>query len=373
MTIAAYTGLPGHGKSYGVVENVIKPALKNKREVFTNIPMQSEECIKQFGMTATQFKTEDIIENPNWWSEVFNPGAVIVIDELWRLWPSGLNAKNVRDQDKAFLAEHRHLVGDNGHSTEIIFVTQDLSQIANFARSLVESTFRVTKLSKVGLNKRFRVDVYFGPVTGVSPPVSKRDREIHGSFKKSTYALYQSHTKSMTGEAGNETRIDNRFNALGGLKIKLGIIVFFGCLLVFYLGANRLSAYYGGTPSDSSDKTQQTQDSSVRQETIQKATTSKPSKPFAEFLARADSISISFNNGRYPRIEYQFQIEFDDMEAVLTSTELARLQYALTPINQCLVKIEGADWIGFAMCKPDERSQGWIEDIVTSTSQTEPM
>lgn len=372
MTIAAYTGLPGHGKSYGVVENVIKPALKDKREVFTNIPMQSEECIKQFGMTVTPFRTEDIIENPNWWSEVFSPGAVIVIDELWRLWPSGLNAKNVRDQDKAFLAEHRHLVGENGCSTEIVFVTQDLSQVANFARSLVETTFRVTKLSKVGMNKRFRVDVYFGPVTGVSPPISKRDREIHGSFKKSTYSLYQSHTKSVTGEAGNEARIDNRFNALGGLKIKLGVAAFLGCLVVLYFSVGSLSAYYGGDVEDL-DANEQADPVSTHHKRPQEVIATTPRKPSVEFLARADSISISFNNGRYPRIEYQFQVEFDDMKAVLTSTELARLQYALTPINQCLVKIEGADWIGFAMCKPDERKQGWIEGMVTSTAQTEPM
>ena len=61
MSISAYTGLPGHGKSYGVVDNVIRPALEKKREIFTNIPMNSDECLERFGMTVTQFKTEDII------------------------------------------------------------------------------------------------------------------------------------------------------------------------------------------------------------------------------------------------------------------------------------------------------------------------
>ena len=369
MTIAAYTGLPGHGKSYGVVENVIKPALEQKREVFTNIPMNSDECLKRFGMTVTQFKTDDIIENPNWWSEVFNPGAVIVIDELWRLWPSGLNAKNVRDQDKAFLAEHRHLVGENGQSTEIIFVTQDLSQIANFARSLVETTFRVTKLSKVGMDKRFRVDVYFGPVTGASPPVSKRDREIHGKFKKDVYALYKSHTKSVTGEAGNEKRIDKRYNALGGFGIKLGVVVVVVALVACYYGFKHLASYYGFTESDSKQTIQQTN----KQTNLQQVQSVQPKKDVFQFLAKAEGIYINFNNGHFPNVDYRFKVVFDDMEATFTTVELARMEYSLVPINECMVKIEGPDWKGFAMCQRDEIKQGWVESMVTDPGGSNPM
>ena len=113
MSISAYTGLPGHGKSYGVVDNVIRPALEKKRTVYTNIPMISDECLKRFKMTVVQFDTKDIIDNPNWWSDTFEAGSIIVIDECWRLWPSGLNASKARETDKSFLAEHRHLVGKN--------------------------------------------------------------------------------------------------------------------------------------------------------------------------------------------------------------------------------------------------------------------
>jgi len=38
MAIDAYTGMPGHGKSYGVVEHVIIPSLKQGRHVVTNTP-----------------------------------------------------------------------------------------------------------------------------------------------------------------------------------------------------------------------------------------------------------------------------------------------------------------------------------------------
>src|SRR5690606_16593216 len=170
MTITAYTGLPGSGKSYGVFENVIVPGLENKKPVWTNIPFNEDALLEKFGVTPTAFTVDDITQNPDWFQTVFEPGAVLVLDECWRLWPAGLRANNVLMQHKSFLAEHRHMVGENGLSTEIVLVTQDLAQISSFARNLVENTFHVTKLSKVGFDKRFRVDVYFGPVTGATPP-----------------------------------------------------------------------------------------------------------------------------------------------------------------------------------------------------------
>jgi len=364
MTITAYTGLPGHGKSYGVVEHVIKPALENKREIFTNIPMNDAECKKRFGSTVTQFKTDDILENPKWWNEVFTPGAVIVLDELWRLWPSGLNAKNVRDEDKAFLAEHRHIVGGDGSSTEIVFVTQDLSQIANFARSLVETTFRVTKLSKVGLDKRFRVDVYFGPVTGASPPVSKREREIQGKFKPEIYKLYKSHTKSVTGKAGNETRIDKRFNALGGLSIKLGMIAIVLGIIGSYYGYKHMVTYYGG---------KQEKKAELKRSTPSAPVATKPVKKILRFLSKADSIYITgifkanFPNGK-SKTEYIFEVNMDESIVHLNQNELAKLGYEHSFINECMVTLKGADFEGYALCRKSTVRKGWVENLVSSNT-----
>jgi len=375
MSIIAYTGLPGHGKSYGVVENVIAPALKAKRTVYSNIPMNTEECLSRFGMAPTFFDIQDILENPNWWSEVFEPGSIIVIDELWRLWPSGLKATNVREQDKSFLAEHRHMVGENGQSTEVIFVTQDLSQIAAFSRSLVETTFRVTKLSKMGLNKRYRVDVYFGPVTGVSPPVSKREREIQGSFKKSIYSLYKSHTKSITGAAGDETRTDGRFNALGRMSIKLGVAAFVVCSIGAYYGLKHLNEEFFGDG-----------DASLPESSTLQAATLSSGQPVPlvdsasalvsrkdKFLSLAESIYISWNNGHFPKIDYRYTVTLPGSRVVLSNAELAVLQYDVRPISQCMVKITGPDYVGFALCARDKESQSWVEGLVTNTAGITPI
>jgi zona occludens toxin len=365
MTIAAYTGLPGHGKSYGVVENVIVPALKAKREVYTNIPMNRDECLKRFEMEVIQFDIQEIIDNSNWWTEVFKPGAVIIIDELWRLWPSGLKANNVRDEDKSFLAEHRHMVGENGHSVEIVFVTQDLSQVASFARALVENTFRVTKLSKLGLDKRYRVDVYFGSVTGPSPPISKREREIHGEFKKDTYELYKSHTKSVTGSVGNETRIDKRFRALGGLSIKIGLLAIVLALVGFSFGLKHLSQYYTGDQSSATSL----EPAPGNIAPVPSQTSIQKKESVLKFLSRAESIfitgEITIIKDGAKRTEFNFGIEFDNSHVDLTQFDLHKLGYEVSYINQCMFLVKGPDYNGYALCASQDKGQGWVENLVT--------
>jgi zona occludens toxin len=378
MSIVAYVGLPGHGKSFGVVQNVILPSLKNKRLVYTNIPMNNELCLKDFGMCVVPFDIADVIKNPNWWKDIFAAGAILVLDEVWRLWPMGLKANSVRESDKEFLAEHRHLVGENGFSTEIYLVTQDLSQISSFARVLVETTFRMVKLSTLGLDKSFRVDVYNGPVTGAKPPVSARDREIFGGkFKQETYKYYKSHTKSETGQAGDETRTDKRFNLLGRLSIKLGFLLFIFCLVVLYFGAKKVKSYYVPEPEIVPSEVQQ-KSPLKNQNEIQKNNQQKPAQAtnvskIAGFLSKAKTIHVSHTTGGKGLYIYFYKVVFDSSEVTMSSIDLKRLGYLLTPINDCLVKISGYDYSGFIMCPKPSRSSGGLmagvaKDLV-STSQ----
>jgi len=218
----AYTGLPGSGKSYGVVENVIAPALKAKRRVVTNIPMDVQ-AVESEGWPGTLevVATDDVLA-PGWFSAVPG-GSVVVLDELWRVWPSGLKAVNVPEEQKSFLAEHRHRVGLDGFSMEIVYVTQDLGQIAAFARQLVDQTVRVVKLSAVGADKRYRVDFYQGAQTGQNPPESRRLRQTFGSYRPEVWRLYQSHTQSASGAAGTESRVDSRGSALRSWSIRWGL------------------------------------------------------------------------------------------------------------------------------------------------------
>lgn len=213
MSIYAYTGLPGSGKSYNVVDKQILPALREGRTVVTNLPM-NEAVVREAIPNADlrRFDIEAVRQNPALLEEVVPSGAVWVADELWKLWPAGQKTDKIPDVWKSFLAEHRHKVGVDGRSTQIVLVTQDLSQIAKFARDLVEQTFHHTKLSFIGADKSFQVVVYQGAVTGAVPPESRKIVSSLGKYRKEVFPFYTSHTMSQTGSAGDESNVDQRGN-----------------------------------------------------------------------------------------------------------------------------------------------------------------
>lgn len=362
MTISAYVGLPGSGKSYGVVENVILPAVKAGRRVMTNIPMNNDAWLDKFNAAPEFIDLAEVVADAEWWEKNNVAGAVVVLDELWKLWPAGLNAKNVRDADKRFLAEHRHMVDSAGHSTEIVLVTQDLSQIASFARMLVETTFRSVKLSKLGLNNSFRIDVYSGAVTGPAPSKSRLERQIPGRYKKEIFALYQSHTKSVTGGAGNESRVDRRFNVFGGLSVKLGLFAIIVAGVFAYWGIKSTLKSYGLVDEQKPESVLAPADSSQPSQAVTVAKVAP--RPKFEFLAKAQAVFIVWNNGHWPNIEYRFKVVFRDNEAVFSTRELSALKYRLKPINPCMVLIEGDDFSQWAMCPRTQERSTWIDSVV---------
>lgn len=362
MAITAYVGLPGHGKSYGVVENVIIPALEKKRIVFTNIPMKTDECLARFGIAVTQFDTDDIKANPDWWSEVFIAGALFVLDEVPKLWPAGLKATNMDERDRAFLAEHRHMVGDEGTSTEIILVVQNLTMIAAFPRGLVETTYWVVKHVKMGSNKRFRVDIYSGVMAGQSPQLARREREIQGKFKPEVYALYHSHTKSKNGIAGNETKLDNRNNMFKGASIKIGI-VFMICLAVgAYYGLKDVKTMYEPESAETEEMEATTDDTNELQKV---AVVPKKKKGL---LNNVDSIVFSHwmkmrRNGVISKTSY-FKLEDGSTESTVTESDLQFMGYKVVQIAECLYHITNDNFDDYVMCNKAIPDKGFFDNLV---------
>lgn len=212
MAITAYVGKPGHGKSHSVVEHVILPAIKAHRTVVTNVALYWDKLREAFpGCDLRPLDIEAVKANPASIEDVAPAGCVLVLDEVWKLWPAGQTPKDVPTPFKSILAEHRHRVDDRGNSMQVVLVTQDLSQVGKFARDLIEETFRTVQLKTLGSASRYRVDVYTGGVTGDSPPERKRVRQLFGKYRAEVWRWYQSHTKSESGEGGaNETKLDGR-------------------------------------------------------------------------------------------------------------------------------------------------------------------
>lgn len=222
MSIVAYVGLPGSGKSYGVVENVVVPALKDGRTIVTNIPLKKGTLQDEYPKGKI-ISFEPDVDSTFWNLDNQPKGAVFIIDEAWRYWASGLKASNMPEHEKQFFTEHRHVVGEDGKTNELVLVTQDLQQIAAFVRNLIEETYRARKLSGVGRSNNYRVDVYAGAVTGQKPP-GQPIRQLFGKYKPEIFRFYKSHTHNKTDfAAGMEEKPDKRANLLKSPLILFGI------------------------------------------------------------------------------------------------------------------------------------------------------
>ena len=214
MTVLAYVGLPGSGKSYDVVENQILPALKAGRVVVTNVPMVTEEILKEIPTAnLIELPLDTIRAEPERIFEYVKPGCLLVLDEAWRIWPAGDKVNKVPEAFKKLLAEHRHMVDAAGDSMQIVIVVQDLGNLGAFAVRMVEKTFNHTKLTTLGLDKQYRIDIYEGAVKGPNYPTSNRVRDILGSYKPEVYRFYKSHMYSAAAKSGaNEKALDRRGN-----------------------------------------------------------------------------------------------------------------------------------------------------------------
>lgn len=244
MSINALVGRPGHGKSYTAVELFIIQALKEQRTVVTNIPLLPKLTEQYPDAVIVDIDLSDMSkpENRQKWKEL-PPSAVYVLDELWRIWPAGLKAKDLAEEQLAFIKEHRHNIDDTGREPDIILVTQDLSDIALSIRNMVETTIICTKLTAIGAKNNFRRDYYQGVVKGFTGPKTTFIRSDQCKYNPDIYALYKSHTKST---AVGAVDIDNKgvlqVSIFNGLGFKLGIG--FLALMVFgvFYGYNRTSS-----------------------------------------------------------------------------------------------------------------------------------
>lgn len=291
MSIVGYSGLPGSGKSYGVVENVVIPALKDGRHIITNIPLKLGRLGDDYpDGKVTLFNNRDAEDDPDFFTADNHPAGVIwIIDEAWRFWKSGMKSTNIPQNQKEFFTEHRHFVGDDGRTNEIVLVTQDLAQICSFVRSLVEETFRAVKLTAVGQSKKYRVDVYQGGVTGQKP--GKPMRQLYGSYKPDIYQYYKSHTRNKTDfAAGMEEKADDRGNVLKHPLIRLGIPI---CIAIAIYAVMQVKSYFQAGEEQSETPSEESSPSRDRPGGYQKTVHPPRAKEQAKFEIEPGWLAVS--------------------------------------------------------------------------------
>ena len=237
--IFSYSGKPGGGKTYEAFRLAVLSKLAEGRNVVTNIvgldaSVITGYIIDKMGVepdkvgTLKSVSDEQVIadnffyyKGANADDTIVQPGDVVVIDEVWRVFK---DVKKIGERRESFIAEHRHFVGEDGKPCELHVINQDVTEIPKFIKNRLEACYEMTKLSAVGANNRYRVDVYS------SPKMYKKQLlgTSYGKYDKEIYSLY----KSFDGNFTDFGKLDNRTNGFMSPKF-LFLVVLLVLIIVF--------------------------------------------------------------------------------------------------------------------------------------------
>lgn len=236
MAINAYTGLMGSGKTYEVVSAVVLPALEKGRRVVSNIEGLDYEKIKAYLLEKNpDCQVGELLQvsNDEISADGFFPcrdgdsdatvkgGDLVCIDEAWRFF--GTSSK-IKTATQVFLREHRHYTDPaTGFTCDLALMLQSISDLHRTVKSVVELSFRTHKLKTVGLNGRYRLDMF----EGTNQKVSLRANTWQKAYQPAIYGLYNSYAAG----SGKELAIDGRQNIFKDPRnwaILLGVFVLLG-------------------------------------------------------------------------------------------------------------------------------------------------
>lgn len=236
MPINAYTGLMGSGKTYEVVGFVILPALLRGRRVVTNVEGLDYEKIKAYvhdkhpdaELGELLLVTNDQISSDDFFpcrdgdeNAMVKGGDMVCIDEAWRFF--GTSTK-IKTSTQVFLREHRHYTDPvTKVSCDLALMLQSIGDLHRTVKSVVELSFRTHKLKTVGLNKRYRLDMF----EGTNQKISARANTWQKAYDPAIFGLYSSYAAG----SGKELAIDGRQNILKDPRnwaMVAGVFVLFG-------------------------------------------------------------------------------------------------------------------------------------------------
>lgn len=146
MPIHLLTGLPGHGKTTGMMQMLLAAAEKGDRPLFAAGIDGIQPGIATVLDDPSKWATQERFDPPRYetlpdgkikelfWTKVNLPdGALVFIDEAWKWFGHLGNASRQQTPHHVLaLAEHRH------HGIDFVWTTQGPNQIYPFSRSLIE-------------------------------------------------------------------------------------------------------------------------------------------------------------------------------------------------------------------------------------------
>lgn len=236
MPIKAYVGQMRSGKTYEVVSNVILNGLRDGRRIVSNIAGLNYEAMREMlieeGIPEEKIGTlvtvsHKDVEKPLFWrtdednhanvDTFLQPGDLLALDEIWRFFEK---RGRINPRAMNFFRMHGHMPHPvTGYICEIALISQLITDINPDIRGVIQETYRMTKLTAVGMNNRYRVDIFSGG------SVRRADllRDLQRSYNPKYFALYNSHSQKTGSGPVIEKNIDTRANILGGFFFKLGV------------------------------------------------------------------------------------------------------------------------------------------------------
>lgn len=242
MSINAYVGLQGSGKSYEFVSGPMLDAVMAGRRVVTNVAGINEDLVHEYLVNkrdADQSRLGNIVyvsnerimevqffpdeEKPEL-ETVVRGGDLVAVDEAWRFW--GTDNGKLSHEHMQFFRMHRHYVHpDTSVACDVVLMTQDITGLHRSVKNVIEFAFRMQKHKSLGFSSRYRVEIYEGWKLNAKTRIDDRQKK----YKPEIFPLYQSYT----GGKGMESAIDKRQNILGN-KMLWGYA--FGTLLFISVG-----------------------------------------------------------------------------------------------------------------------------------------
>lgn len=233
MAITAYTGVPGTGKSYALVSEIIVPAVRAGRRVLTNVSGVKPDAVVDYCIakwpdeaehvgSVVLFDGQKTIEDGFFPAEgdagnsFVQPGDLLVFDEVRMYWPR--RGTKFPPAVMKFLRYHRHFVSSTTHqATDVVLASQLITDFHEDFRGCIERSYKFRKLNSVGLNSRFVWNIWEGPEQRKGHAISRGG----GKYRKEIYALYSSYV----GGKGSEKATDRRQNILGSPRFMITVVV----------------------------------------------------------------------------------------------------------------------------------------------------
>lgn len=232
MSINAYCGIMGSGKSYEVISGPVLEAIARGRRVVTNVDGVREEAMHAYlaekrGLNPSKLgrivhvTTDRVREEGFFPVEVegsggatVTPGLVepddlLAIDEAWKLWATG---EKLSKEHVSFFRMHRHFVNqESGLACDIVLMVQSVTDLHRMLKPVLELTFVMHKLKMLGASTRYRVEQY----DGWKQNAKTRVATYYKTYNPEIFPLY----KSYAGGAGHEAVVDARQNVLLDRKL----------------------------------------------------------------------------------------------------------------------------------------------------------